>query len=345
MAFAADESRITPVAIRAAQVGLLANFKNVPPDEILIDQLRARARPQARRAPESSRGEFELLFTGGTGVAKDSFPNLAKIMFVDPLGQDDVCTGYFLDSMRVLTAAHCSCGGPSSYRIYRGDHPHDGDHPDIKTDETFVLAAPPTRFYGYSCLIPPENQPGRDLAILRVEHVDKKSLLVTPAAIRPITLSIATPYQIYGDSDTRRLVGAGFGFNESRKLPKSAVASAIPISSFFCSSGAVAASPCSSFREFVLADPRTGGVDRPDSCGGDSGSPIFWVSPTIRNDAEMTLFLVGIASRALAGGHIPGTMCGGGGIYTAIGHSDVVRWLGGQNIFVRTELKLDLKNQ
>jgi|GEM_PF-3971817 len=347
----AQDSKVTPAAIRAVQIGLLPDLKKIPAEEKLLDDLKVVANVARIRQRPGGINQFEPQFTGGAGVARDSFKKLAKITFIDASGLADLCTGLFLgdDFTRVLTAAHCSCGRDATYRIYRGDHPHKNEdgRPDIRKDDVYVLSTSPIRYDQYSCQLPPEAQPGLDLALLRVEQLDNtvgKTFLPTPNEILvPFAIGIATMGQVYADSDTKRLVGAGFGYDDIGNLPKSAIAAAIPIGSFFCSAGVFAASRCASFREFVLADPRTHPAsNRPDSCGGDSGSPIFWVPRRFRKDM-VEPFLVGIASRALAGvSHNPGTTCGAGGIYTAVGHPDVIRWLASLGIFVRTEMALEL---
>jgi Trypsin len=333
---------LSPEALRAAQTGLVRDFSNLPPSKTLAKANKEIA-SSAIRKPGLSGLRVELNFTGGVHPPKNSFTELAKIEFLDNLGRSDRCTGIFLDeeirlNHTVLTAAHCSCGQLNSYRVFKGDNAE-----QHKT-QTLVLSAPPSRYGGYSCESPVEDQIGRDLAILRVEIVQDNGVLQAPLPFRTSTVTVANMHQIYRDNATRRLVGVGFGRTEAEELPQDAVAAIIPIRSFFCAAGFFAASPCASFREFVLADPAAGSGNPPaDSCGGDSGAPIFWVPPATDKDpiiASSKRFLVGITSRALDGvRHTIASSCGAGGIYTAIGHPDVVRWLALHGVMVRTEFK------
>src|SRR5262249_22450023 len=162
---------------------------------------------------------------------------------------------------------------------------------------------------------------GRDLAILWVER--KSPRLPPEFQIPTYFLAVATMHQVYRDVDTTRLIGVGFGRTETGALPDSAVSAIIPIGSPFCAGGQFATSPCASLREFALADPNAaGGASPPDSCGGDSGGPVFWAPATAGAPTkDPDRFLVGVTSRALEGvSHDPGSTCGGGGIYTALGH-------------------------
>jgi hypothetical protein len=348
---AMSQTEIRNEALRAAQIGLFPDFATMPPPEHLGQQLRSHDVGTVTAAsPRLSGIRAEPQFVGGTVVA--GFAEVVKINYTKVGGPlDDFCSGVLLqdptsvDIAPVLTAGHCSCGQLSTYKIVRGSV--------AAQQQKFVLVRLPVRFGGYSCLFPPELQIGSDLALLWI--TDSKTVDSPDAPQVPMSTPvarIATMHQIYRDTKTRRLVGVGYGWTETGRAPSTTVAAIIPIQSFFCAAGAFAASACASFREFVLADPRAGpGANPADSCGGDSGAPIFWVPPSptagavpsptagaAEENPKSVRFLVGITSRALDGvRHNPGTTCGGGGIYTAVGHPDVIRWLAGQNIFVRTK--------
>lgn len=255
-------------------------------------------------------------FVGGSQVAKEAFNNLVKIIYTDMSGRRTFCTGVKIGKTKVLTAAHCSCGDISSYRVFFGNgharRPDDFDG--------FKLISNPIRYPGYSCLLSASDQPGRDLAIL-ITSADGGVRNLSDDFIQ---LDVTEMAIIRRDLNSFKLIGAGFGATETNPKPEIAVSAVIPIFSYFCSRGTVAQSPCAPFREFVLADPRSPrGTNRPDSCGGDSGAPIFWTE-----EKQDKLILVGITSRALRGvQHDRGTTCGGGGIYTSIGHPDVTSWL------------------
>jgi hypothetical protein len=211
----------------------------------------------------------------------------------------------------------------------------------------------PTRYGGYSCLLGPEGQPGRDIALLTVElETDYPSRAYLDKISAFPKVNVASMFEVFNDSPTRRLVGAGYGATE-QGLPGDARAAVIPIASYFCGGGAYSASTCSSFREFVLADRAAPlGANRSDSCGGDSGAPVFWQAPPASIDGKIganpnrPIMLVGITSRAVAGvRHNAGTTCGGGGIYTALGHPEVIQWLRANGIPTRNALDYSVQGR
>ena len=339
----------TNKVIRALQTGALptvsglpsaSTFGSSPLGDNLTKTLRAEGAPSPRDRRSARSGETASpKFTGGWEVP--GFKAVVRIAFTrDNSPEEEVCTGFLLSEdsgniLQVLTAAHCSCGPLSSYQIF-------WDNVD-KTDRRFFeLASFPVRYADYTCLLPPEAQPGRDLALLWIRAIGSKDAASGVAPSMPL---IASMHQLYEDKNTQRLVGVGYGRTESGKPSKVSVAAAIPIQSYFCADGFFAASTCASFREFVLADTSAGrGSNPPDSCGGDSGAPIFWVPalPTTGPpDLSGARFLVGITSRGLDGvRHLSGIRCGGGGLYTAVGHPDVVRWLSANGVLVRSKFRL-----
>ncbi len=297
--------------------------------------------------------------TGGTALmvgAKEAppcaFVGLAKIQFDKPGKPDLVCSGYFIGSNLVLTAAHCTCGLIRTYRIHRAFINQLGSEPKLDIDE-YVLAGPPSRYAQYSCDVSTELQTGRDLALLPVRASERVDFSVNPEPnpnAHPLLESttggssshytlIASMFEVQNDEQTRRLVSAGFGRDDAGEIGNLLYAG-IPIASYYCGAGKFRSSSCASFREFVLADPRSPqGENRPDSCGGDSGGPVFWQAPrppgAINKDRARIapVYLVGVTSRAVSGvRHNPGTTCGGGGIYTALAHPDVVDWLAANGI-------------
>lgn len=334
------------LALRAAQIGALNDVSGAADAARLVKQIETIESTGPNRTRLSGVSATPK-FTGG--VAVSGFPEVVKIKFTESDGADNFCSGILLAGkdipperdapngfVPVLTAGHCSCGQQNSYRVVRGSV-------EAQKQE-FLPVTQMSRYFGYSCLLPPEDQGGRDLALLWIRDPKSDPTDLYPALALPL---VATMHQVYQDGATRRLVGVGYGLTETSARPAITLAAVIPIQSFFCSAGYYAASACASFREFVLADPGAApGANRSDSCGGDSGSPIFWVPPSpagvIDVKSAPRRFLVGITSRALAGvSHNPGTTCGGGGIYTVVGHPDVILWLSAQGIFVRTKLEIE----
>jgi len=115
-----------------------------------------------------------------------------------------------------------------------------------------------------------------------------------------------------------RLTVIGYGYTESRQIGKRNEGN-VSVYSFDCEEGALRGI-CSPFSEMILAD-QPAGKSANDTCGGDSGGPVFWSQGGIRR-------LVAITSRAAPGTQANAALhCGGGGIYTLIGRKTVHDWL------------------
>ena len=306
------------------------------------------------------------------GVLTLQFKNVVRIEYREIGAPENavrpVCTGLLvstspheeinLKNTKVITAAHCSCGVIGSYRFQRLQNSR-------TRLEVYVPRKSPSRFANYSCKAPPELQPGRDIAIFDVESIQSReenrsenystlyrfpkdgSGTVEEKIARP-GLLIVNMNEVANDKSTKRLLGVGFGKTEDQILPDFPHQAAIDIASYFCVTGRFASSRCAPFREFVLADNSTlSGEAKRDSCGGDSGAPIFWQAPPLAeidgtngrvkktkiSAKGLPIALVGITSRGLQGvRHQAGFRCGGGGIYTSIGHPEVVAWLNQQGV-------------
>ncbi|WJI42194.1 trypsin-like serine protease [Mesorhizobium sp. C120A] len=254
--------------------------------------------------------------TNGTEVFEGTpviLPEVVKIVFKAEDGSPAFCTGVAVAADRILTAGHCGCGIPESYSVRFLSAPN-------LSSEDITLDRAPVVFPGFDCIRELEPQPGRDLAVLYLQIAGED---IKPPPIAQMTL----PFE---GTTARRAFIAGYGRTETGAFPNGLLGAFTPIKDYFCIRGGYAGSPCASFREFVLSDLISSAVPGVDSCDGDSGGPVYWFGKTMGHDGieEVHRFLIGITSRGLSG--VPqygATSCGGGGIYSVVGHVDVLAWL------------------
>jgi hypothetical protein len=224
-----------------------------------------------------------------------------------------------IDAQHVLTAGHCACGRTDSYRVSFEQQPLSG----TRIRNEIVIEGEPILFDRFTCATGP--LPGRDLALLKIS--------ATPAVHRERygypkfvlawdlrdQLMPGTPLKVVGYGETET---AGVAVRMKAHVPiLTPNCLTRPYNRF-----------CAPFLEMILAD-RTGNRTPRDTCGGDSGGPVFVTvkmpacgltnAPIIEHEV-----LVGITSRAAPFTHAFGRQhCGGGGIYTVIGRRSVHEWL------------------
>ncbi|WP_155956468.1 trypsin-like serine protease [Rhizobium sp. CF080] len=236
-----------------------------------------------------------------------------------------LCTGVALGDNTVLTAGHCGCALASTYRI---QYPRFGD-PAFETQfyRPRTLARAPLTFFGYDCQRPDTPQPGRDLALLFLSPVKPEDRSgVTP----PPVASMIVPYELAQAGKLESMLALGYGRRENGDFPRDLIAAFIGLRDPFCLNDRGDASGCAPFREFTLSSLVSETDPAADTCDGDSGGPVYFIHGKINDSgmAEYHRILVGITSRGLDGVPQFGpTDCGGGGVYTAVGHSDVLKWL------------------
>jgi hypothetical protein len=247
-----------------------------------------------------------------SSLLPDPTPLVMGIVYTSDAGTE-ICSGTLVDATHVLTAGHCACGAPTSYRIY----PTNSVYPDGMTTfkqaglgTTYYESKPPVMFDPRLC--GGGRFAGNDLALLELAS----------------GISLAAPPMNFGDplwqllhgelSKGQKLEVMGYGYN-NLNLIGFRYKDAIPIFSIACTEP-VLAPYCTPYAEMILAEaPGPGKGD--DSCGGDSGGPVF----------QMTNFgyaLLAVTSRSAPGLQSnPEKNCGGGGIYTLLGRDSVQQWL------------------
>ena len=137
-------------------------------------------------------------------------------------------------------------------------------------------------------------------------------------------------YQLAVKGRLQNLLVAGYGREGGDgRFPRGLVAASTRVRDFFCLQDQWSAGGCAIFREFTLAN-LVSDLSNADTCDGDSGGPVYFVAQRLRPDGKVMLhrMLAGITSRGLGGvpQFGPG-QCGGGGVYTAVAHPDVLKWL------------------
>jgi Trypsin len=257
----------------------------------------------------------------GDPAAKNFWEQAARIRFRGRRGPG-VCTGVFLGPSHILTAAHCSCGEPASYILELQNGATFAENPD-----KLPLGGEIKRFPGYKCTPNDTDQPGLDLAILPVKFTFA-SLRQPPERAQAVSM-----FDIESRNPVPQLAIAGYGNTEDLVLPDHMRVGIAAIGDPFCRWGSFKGSICAMFREFAMLSGSAAGRGV-DSCGGDSGGPVFAMRQ--EQGGKTVPILVGITSRGLRGVRqgFGSSECGGGGIYTAVATHSVLGWLADQGINV-----------
>jgi secreted trypsin-like serine protease len=227
-------------------------------------------------------------------------------------GNTYICTGTLIASQVVLTAGHCGCGLAGSYWVSRQQNARLADPSQLG-----AVDAPPILYDQRVCRNGYLGE-GNDLALIRLR--DPVPVLATPNS--SLWEGFGYPPELVFDLRKlivkgSRLTVIGYGYTESRQIGVRNQGQ-VSVYSFDCEENFLKGI-CSAFSEMVLADQQTG---RPanDTCGGDSGGPVFWTQSGIPR-------LVAVTSRAAPGLQENAALhCGGGGIYILLGRKSIHDW-------------------
>jgi hypothetical protein len=240
-------------------------------------------------------------------------PEVVLISYSIGANRRAICTGTLINEQMVLTAGHCSCAARQTYTVIIAASESGTTGP--------ALVDRLIRFPRYDCRAPHLPQPGKDLALLKL---DRKF----PRTARN---KVVSPFAIPNQSNLRRLLIAGYGRDPSGQFPNRLLGAFSPILDLYCVRSAIRGSYCDPFGEFALSALVSATRPGADTCDGDSGGPVYWFPPTEgdKNNVISNRRLIGVTSRGLRGVPQFGpTGCGGGGIYTSLGSPEVLAWLG-----------------
>jgi len=298
-------------------------------DSVSLNRLTRRPAPsdcrQRERTAETEVARAQIV----NGEVAPDERYTAAIIYRGEDGKRHICSGVSVDARHVLTAGHCACGKSGSYSVSFKQKALNGNQVNgaIEIEGVPILFDPLTCIRG--------ARPGYDLALIRL----KGRLLDTdPQNFGYPAFALAADLQEQLRSGTPLKV-VGFGETETGGIATRMKAN-VPILTSDCFERPYNFY-CASFLEMILAQ-RTGNRGPRDTCGGDSGGPVFasmqvplpaCPSPgkPFRPEEKITQpqdVLVATTSRAAPFTHPLGVQhCGGGGVYTLIGRRSVHAWL------------------
>jgi V8-like Glu-specific endopeptidase len=234
------------------------------------------------------------------------------ISYLGPRGSA-TCTGTLMSETLVLTAAHCACG--SNYKVTQ----------DMRmVGAKFIpVDGPPILFDEEMCRRG-RIRPGHDLALLQLKE---KAKGIKPLYDPMPKLAVET---LAATRTGKALMVIGYGLTERQTLGVRMQA-LVPVFTPDCRRMQYIAAGCAPFLEMILSASGQSGIRQgTDTCGGDSGGPVFAIVP--KGDG-LVPSLIAVTSRQAPIPHADGeNHCGGGGFYTVLGRKDVRLWLAANGV-------------
>jgi len=254
------------------------------------------------------------ILTVGPGSLPSENRRVVGIVFYDERGESKTCSGLYLDARHVMTAKHCTCHG-NEYRVT-------GTKNMNSAAATWTIARLQPFFQaGAACLAERDFKPreGNDIAILTLTSplLDDKR---RPVDQTTSMIGDIVPLDTWRASGPQEVLVVGYGSTTVDGLTTGTQNQAkMQLNSSDCGTRAAKSLGCRPYREMIIGLRRRNAPPT-DACPGDSGGPAFV-------DLNGKQIPIGLVSRSIYGAR-PDVPCGDGGIYTLLGRTDVISWIG-----------------